>query len=511
MKVSFAAAELPKEATLVLLAAAGEKEGPASLGKEAAALDKAADGGLSRAMEIANFKGEKSSFLDLVAPAGVAVRRILIAGIGDPKKAAGDALVALGGAIAGHLSGLKIETAAVRLDSFPGMTSDQATLGASLALGARLRAYRFDRYKSKKKPDTPAFPTGITFQCADPAAAKSAYAPQEGVADGVILARDLVNEPANVLYPASFAKRLKKLEKIGIKVEVLDRKALTKIGMGALLSVGLGSRRGARVVVMRWSGGADKAAPLVFVGKGVTFDTGGISLKPPANMGDMKGDMAGAACVSGLMHTLAARKAKINAIGIVGLVENMPDGRATRPGDVVTSLSGQTIEVLNTDAEGRLVLADLLTYARSEFKPKAMINLATLTGAIVIALGNRHAGIFSNDDQLCDQLSKAGAATDEKVWRLPLDKAYDKLMDSKVADMKNTGGRSAGSITAAQFLQRFVEDTPWVHIDIAGVALDSPKTAISRGWTSGFGVRLLNQLVADNFETAPAAKTSAKG
>ncbi|MHA1523211.1 MAG: leucyl aminopeptidase [Alphaproteobacteria bacterium] len=500
MKVSFTTHELPKKATLILLAGAGEKKSPPVLGKEAAALDEAAKGGLTRAMEIAQFKAAHGTFLDLVAPAGLAVGRILIAGIGAPKKAVGEELVALGGAIAGQLSGLKIGEAAVRLDTFSGLAADPAELGAALALGARLRAYRFDHYKSKKPTDDRPPVIKIAFQCADPAGAKRAYEPLASVADGVIFARDLVNEPANVLYPASFAKRLKKLEKFGIKVEILDRKALRKIGMGALLSVGLGSRRGARVVVMRWSGGADKAKPLVFVGKGVTFDTGGISLKPPANMGDMKGDMAGAACVGGLMHALAARKAKINAIGIVGLVENMPDGRATRPGDVVTSLSGQTIEVLNTDAEGRLVLADILTYARTQFKPRAMIDLATLTGAIVIALGNRHAGIFSNDDKLCEQLSKAGTATSEKVWRLPLDAAYDKLMDSKVADMKNTGGRSAGSITAAQFLQRFVEDTPWVHIDIAGVALDSPKTAISQGWTSGFGVRLLNQLVADNFE-----------
>lgn len=508
MKVSFTAINIADRATLVVLAAPGGDDEPPILGKQGAALDETGSGAITRAMNTARFKAAHGTFMELLTPAGLAVDRILVAGIGAPEKAGTCELVALGGAIAGRLEALKIESAAVRVETFDGLAATPAALAAALALGARLRAYRFDRYKSKKPSDPAAPLADIAFQCADPKAAASFYAAHDSIADGVILARDLVNEPANVLYPASFAKRLAKLTKLGVKVEILDRKALQEIGMGALLSVSQGSRRGPRVVVMHWAGSdaANQKKPLAFIGKGVTFDTGGISLKPPANMGDMKGDMAGAACVAGLMHTLAARQARVNAVGIVGLVENMPDGRATRPGDVVTSLSGQTIEVLNTDAEGRLVLADLLTYTRTRFEPAAMIDLATLTGAIVIALGNRHAGIFSNNDKLCGQLSQAGKATDEMVWRLPLDEAYDKLMDSKVADMKNTGGRSAGSISAAQFLQRFVEDCPWVHIDIAGVALDSPKTAISRGWTSGFGVRLLNQMVADHYETPAGEK-----
>ena len=274
---------------------------------------------------------------------------------------------------------------------------------------------------------------------------------------------------------------------------------MKKLGMRALLGVNQGSRREARVVVMRWNGGKRDAAPLCFIGKGVCFDTGGISIKPAAGMEDMKGDMAGAACVVGLMHALAARKARVNAVGIIGLVENMPDGNAQRPGDIVTSMSGQTIEVINTDAEGRLVLADVIWYAR-KFKPKFMVDLATLTGAIIVALGHEHAGLFSNDDKLADRITKAGLSTAERVWRMPLDPDYDKQIDSKFADVKNTGGRMGGAITAAQFIQRFVDKTPWAHLDIEGAALGSPQTEINRSWSSGFGVRLLDRLVEDYYE-----------
>jgi leucyl aminopeptidase len=281
---------------------------------------------------------------------------------------------------------------------------------------------------------------------------------------------------------------------------VLGERQLRGLKMNALLGVGQGSERESQVVVMRWNGGKAGAAPLGFIGKGVCFDTGGISIKPAASMEDMKGDMAGAACVVGLMHALAARKAKVNALGIIGLVENMPDGNAQRPGDIVTSMSGQTIEIINTDAEGRLVLGDVLHYANTRFKPAFMIDLATLTGAIMVALGQDHAGMFSNNDQLVERLQKAGEATGEKVWRMPLGPEYDKLIDSKFADMKNTGGRNAGSITAAQFLQRFVGKTPWVHLDIAGTGFSSPQSEVSRGWASGWGVRLLDRLVSDNYE-----------
>jgi leucyl aminopeptidase len=286
----------------------------------------------------------------------------------------------------------------------------------------------------------------------------------------------------------------------GVKVEILDEGDMRKLGMRALLGVAQGSSRPPRLAVMRWNGGRPKEVPVAFVGKGVVFDSGGISIKPAANMEDMKGDMAGAAAVVGLMHALAGRKAKVNAVGVIGLVENMPSGTAQRPGDIVEAKTGRTIEIINTDAEGRLVLADVLHYVNKRFKPKFMVNLATLTGAIIVALGQEYAGLFSNDDKLSERLAKAGEATGERVWRMPLAPEYDKIIDSKFADVKNSGGRSAGSITAAQFLQRFVNKTPWAHLDIAGTALGSPQTDINKSWSSGWGVRLLDHLVEDYYE-----------
>jgi leucyl aminopeptidase len=376
---------------------------------------------------------------------------------------------------------------------------DQA---AEIALGTQLRAYVFDRYKTKRREgeEAPAKPQ-ITIAVSNTAAAKKAWDSYSGpVADGVIMARDLINEPANVLFPEEFARRTAVLKKLGISVEVLDVAAMKKLGMNALLGVGQGSRKDSRVVIMRWNGGKKNDAPVAFIGKGVTFDTGGISIKPAAGMEDMKGDMAGAACVVGLMHALAARKAKVNAVGAIGVVENMPDGNAQRPGDIVKTMNGQTIEIINTDAEGRLVLADVLHYVNTRHKPRFMIDLATLTGAIIVALGQEYAGMFGNDDRLCDRLTKAGQATMERVWRMPLGPEYDKQIDSKFADMKNTGGRFGGSITAAQLLARFVDKTPWVHLDIAGTALGSPQNDINKSWSSGWGVRLLNQLVSDHYE-----------
>jgi len=304
-----------------------------------------------------------------------------------------------------------------------------------------------------------------------------------------------------VLYPEEFARRAAKLRKLGVEVQILDVRAMTKLGMGALLGVAQGSARPGRAVIMRWNGGKRGDRPVAFVGKGVCFDTGGISIKPAGGMEDMKGDMAGAACVTGLMHALTARKARVNAVGLIGLVENMPDGKAQRPGDIVKSMSGQTIEIINTDAEGRLVLGDVIWYAAQRFKPKFMIDLATLTGAIIVALGHEYAGMFVNNDQLAERLTKAGEETGELVWRMPLSKEYDKLIDSKFADMKNTGGRMGGAITAAQFIKRFVDDkTPWAHLDIAGTGFDSRQNEINKSWGSGWGVRLLDQLVADHFE-----------
>ena len=451
-------------------------------------------GQIERAMKVADFDGASSAMLEIPAPAGLKVERLLLAGAG---KADGlDALhtECLGGRICAKLTGLKIASAAIWAGGFEGMPLQPADYAARLASGLVLRNYDFARYHTAKDKK-PKVMTSATLVSGQARAAAAAFKPLHSLAEAVHMARDLVNEPGNVLYPESFAGRVKKLEDLGLEVDILDEKQLRKMGFGALLAVAQGSANPPRVAVMKWSGGKPEEAPLAFIGKGVTFDSGGISIKPSAGMEDMKGDMGGAAAVTGLMRALAARKARVNAVGIIGLVENMPDGRAQRPGDVVTSLSGQTIAVLNTDAEGRMVLADCLTYARETFKPALMINLATLTGAILVALGKEYAGMFSNDDELAGALGKAGEATGEKVWRMPLGKAYDKLIDHDVADMKNTGGRNAGSITAAQFLKRYVGETPWTHLDVAGTAMAAEKTDINASWGSGWGVRLLDEFV----------------
>jgi leucyl aminopeptidase len=340
----------------------------------------------------------------------------------------------------------------------------------------------------------------VAVLLADHSAAKKAFADLDKLADGVVYARDLVTEPGNVLNPETYADRLKDLEKSGLEVEVLTLKDLKKLGMGALIGVGQGSKSESRVVVLRWNGGKDGAAPVAFVGKGVTFDSGGLSLKTAKGMEDMKWDMGGSAAVVGTLLALAGRKAKVNAVGVVGLVENMPSSTAQRPGDVVTSMSGQTIEVLNTDAEGRLVLADILWYTQDRFKPVAMINLATLTGAIIIALGHEHAGLFSNNDALAEAILAAGSATGETLWRMPLGEAYDALLKSPIADMKNIGDGGAGSAVAAVFLQRFVNDVPWAHLDIAGVAWANKDKGVVPKGASGWGVRLLDQLVKSRYE-----------
>ncbi|WP_043878819.1 leucyl aminopeptidase [Azorhizobium caulinodans] len=469
-----------------------------NFGREAQKLLKPALGQIKRAFEADRFKGKLGGALELIAPEGLDVARLIVLGTGKAGELKPTDFLRLGGIAAGKIPGGS--TAATLLADLPG-AKFAPEAAAEIALGARLRSYVFDRYKTRKKEgDTDPVTLTLTLLVPDAAAAVRAWTPREAVGDGVLLARDLVNEPANVLDPPEFARRATELSAVGVDVEVLDDAALSRIGMRALLGVGQGSIKESRVVVMRWNGGKPGEAPVAFIGKGVTFDTGGISIKPAAGMEDMKGDMGGAACVTGLMHALAARKAKVNAVGVIGIVENMPDGAAQRPGDIVTSLSGQTIEIINTDAEGRLVLADVLWYTKDRFKPKFMVDLATLTGAIMVALGTENAGLFSNDDTLSTQLAAAGAATGEKVWRMPLSPEYDKLIDSKFADMKNTGGRNGGSITAAQFLQRFVDKTPWAHLDIAGTAMASPASDINKSWGAGWGVRLLDQLVRDNYE-----------
>src|SRR2546429_1663953 len=451
-----------------------------------------------RAADTNQFKGKSGSTLDILAPEGLKASRLIVAGAGKLSAIKDNDFLKLGGAAAGKLrAGNGTVTIMAELPT-GAMTPDQA---AAVASGIRLRAYKFDRYKTKKKDgEEVALKGDVSLAVDDVAAARKAFAPDAQIVDGVIMARELVNEPPNVLYPAEFARRASQLRKLGVDVEVLDVKAMTKLGMGALLGVAQGSTRPGRVVIMRWNGARRGDQPVAFVGKGVCFDTGGISIKPAGSMEDMKGDMGGAACVVGLMYALAARKAKANAVGAIGLVENMPDGNAQRPGDIVTSMSGQTIEIINTDAEGRLVLADVLWYVAKKFKPKFMVDLATLTGATMLALGTEYAGMFSNNDELAERLSKIGTETGERVWRMPPGAEYDKLIDLQFADLKETGRRHGGSITAAQFLQRFVDSTPWAHLDVAGTAMGAPKTDINHSWGSGYGVRLLDRLVAEYYE-----------
>ena len=450
------------------------------------------------AAKASSFRGAQRTALDILAPAGLDVSRLLVVGVAPGKDNAPLDYITLGGFTFGKLTGAKRVEIAFEAPS--GTWDDPAA--ADFALGLRLRGYRFDKYKTRKKDseegaETPDF----VIASNDATAARLAGQERFAIADGVELARNLVNEPPNVLFPVEFADRTKALEKLGIVVETLDEKAMGKLGMNALLAVGRGSARDSRLVTMRWNGARSKRTkPIAIVGKGVCFDSGGISIKPSAGMEDMKGDMGGAACVVGLMHTLAARKAKVNVVGVIGLVENMPDGDAIRPGDIITSMSGQTIEIVNTDAEGRLVLADAIWYTQETYSPRAIIDLATLTGAIIVALGADVAGLFSNNDELAQRLAAASESSGEKVWRMPLGAAYDKMIDSRFADMKNTGGRHGGAITAAQFILRFVKDTPWAHIDVAGTAMGSAPSDINQSWGSGWGVRLLNRLIADSYE-----------
>lgn len=367
---------------------------------------------------------------------------------------------------------------------------------AEIALGLALRGYRFDTHKSEESDPIGA----VTFMVSKPEEVAKSAAPMAAVAEGVFFTRDLTNEPANVLTTEDFAARLAAMAELGLEVEILEEADLARLGMRTLLSVGQGSDSPSKVVVMSWNGGGSEA-PFALVGKGVVFDTGGISIKPAAGMEDMTMDMGGAGVVAGVMRTLALRKAKANVVGLVGLVENMPSGNATRPGDVVKSMKGDTVEIINTDAEGRLVLADVLWYAQERFKPVGMINLATLTGAILVALGHENAGLFSNSDELSDAFLKAAKAEGEGAWRMPMGPAYDALLKSRIADMKNVGGRMAGSITAAQFLQRFVkQDVPWAHLDIAGTASVKKETALAPAGATGWGVMALNRLIADNYE-----------
>lgn len=499
LDVKFGKIKAPAKGVVVVLSEKNLKLSPT-----AQAYDEQTGGQITSAAKFAKFSAKKKSFLSVLSPANTGVGRLIVLGIGDANLNSTEDWLAMGGALRGQLKPQEAADAVVIIDNEDQDLIDPDQI-AQLGLGLFLRSYKFEKHKTKSKH------TGdqgakqelkkVTIQCPVPTKTRSRYEQAKALGEGVFIARDLVNEPSNILDPKEFAARAKALEAVGVEVEILDEKALTKLGAGALLAVGRGSAKPSYLAVMKWYGARSKRTkPIAFVGKGVTFDSGGISIKPSGGMEDMKGDMGGAACVVGLMHALASRKAKANVIGVIGLVENMVGPDAYRPGDVLTSMSGQTIEVLNTDAEGRLVLADALWYTQDKYKPTIMIDLATLTGAILVALGKEYAGLFSNDDTLAEQISAAGTATGEKVWRLPLGPKFDKMIDSKNADMKNIGGRYAGSTTAAQFLQRFVNGTAWAHLDIAGTAMASLSSDINQSWGSGYGVRLLDRFVQENYE-----------
>jgi len=464
------------------------------LPKAAEALDTETGGLLSEALTAGRFSGKTGQQAFVVLPKGAGAKRALLVGAGKAKGRDDRTLERIGGTIYKAQANSGFKSLA--------LTVDDADEAARIALGAKLAAYRFDDYRTTLKPEDKPSLTAMSFVTSDTKAARASFKPLDAGADGTYLARDLVNMPPNDLYPGTYAEKIEELAEHGLEIEILGEKELAKLGMNSMLGVGQGSVKESKLGIMRWMGGKKGEAPVALVGKGVCFDTGGISLKPGAGMEDMRGDMGGSAAVVGAMLSLAKRKAKANVVGLVGLVENMPDGDAIRPGDILKSASGQTIEVQNTDAEGRLVLCDVLWYAQETYKPTAIVDLATLTGAIVIGLGHHHAGLFTNDDGLSDQLSKAGLTEGERVWRLPLGPEYDKQLKSKFADMRNIGGRAAGSITAAQFLQRFInEGQTWAHLDIAGVAwVEGEKAPTDPSWASGFGPRLLDRWIADNYE-----------
>ena len=495
MQISFTRSAPPKTGSAVLPVF---EEGPRA--GAYAALDATASGAISRAVEAAAFTGKRDQVLEILAPANLSLTRVILVGAGKAGEFGPLEAERLGGAAIARLLGAREKAAAFLLDGFDAPNLDEHETAARVALAAKLRAYRFDKYRTRLEKDQKPQLARVSIHTAS-TRAKSLFADFEKVAEGVFFTRDLVSEPPNVLYPESFAERCRELESLGVKVTILGEAQMKKLGMGALLGVGQGSIRESKLVALEWMGGKKGEAPVAFVGKGVTFDTGGISLKPGPGMEDMKWDMGGAGAVAGAIMALAGRKAKANVVGVLGLVENMPDGNAQRPGDIVKSMSGQTIEILNTDAEGRLVLADAIWWTQETYKPKAVIDLATLTGAIIISLGHEFAGLFSTDDKLAAQLAEAGAATGEKLWRMPLAKSHDEAIKSDVADMKNIGGRDAGSSTAAAFIARFVKNGgSWAHLDIAGTAWTSKDLPTVPKGGAGFGVRLLDQWVRANLE-----------
>ncbi|MCE2492505.1 MAG: leucyl aminopeptidase [Alphaproteobacteria bacterium] len=500
MRISFANISSSRRGALVVTATVDSE-----LSRTGTAVDKSMGGAIQKAMGSGRFSGKKGQVLEFPAPAGLKSSRVLVVGLGKAADVAALTMEAAGGTVVGRLAISGETEVAAAIDPIKGSKISAAEAAARFAYGANLGSYRFDRYRTKLEDDKKPSLGSVVVMSRDAAGAKKAYMPLDRIASGVYVTRDLVSEPANVKYAETIAADARGLRKLGVKVEVLGERRMQQMGMGALLGVNQGSEREAKLLVMQWNGAPQRAGqrPVAFIGKGVTFDTGGISIKPSGGMEDMKWDMAGAGAVIGVMHALAARKARANVVGVCGLVENMPSGTAQRPGDVVKSMSGQTVEVINTDAEGRLVLADALWYTQKRFRPQAMIDLATLTGAIIVSLGHVHAGLFSDNDELANTLTEAGKAEGETVWRLPIGDQYDKDINSDIADMKNVGaGRAAGSITAAQFLKRFANNVPWAHLDIAGMAWSNKaRPTVPKGGT-GFGVRLLDRWVADNHEVA---------
>jgi leucyl aminopeptidase len=464
-------------------------------------LDEQAGGALTRALGAGRFTGAKNQTLTILGQAGN-VARLLLLGVGKPRELDARTAEGLGGVIAAEANAAGHKAVTVVVDPVRGSRLSPGQIAAHVALGVQLRNYRFDKYKTKDKPEQKLSLEQLTVVLSGPAEARRVHEKLAPTIDAVFFTRDLVSEPANVLFPAEFARRARALTKLGVKIEILGEAEMKKLGMGTLLGVGQGSDRESQLLVMRWMHGPKSQKPVALIGKGVCFDTGGISLKPAQGMEDMKWDMGGAGAVTGAMRLLAGRKARANVVGVCALVENMPDGKAQRPGDVVKSMSGQTVEVINTDAEGRLILCDAMWYAQEKFKPQAMVELSTLTGAIIVSLGHERAGLFSNNKQLSDKLRTSGSQVGEKLWRMPLGPNYDKLIDSDIADMKNvSNGRDGGSITAAQFLQRFVQqDVAWAHLDIAGMAWSTKGNNTTPKGATAFGVRLLDRLIADHYE-----------
>ena len=488
MKVSFVNKLSEKKETLVIVSDRSSMPKIAGLGQKTL-------NSINLAIKNENFKFNKLQTLEIISSDKLGYSKIIIIGLGE------DQSISLreSDLIGGKITQLNSKTNSnIDVLVSKNISNDESML--RIGYGSILATYKFDKYKSKKSKTNFSKTIKLVSNKNSQSLSKK-FNHNKSIAEGVFLARDLVNEPSNILNPEDYAKRIKGLSKYGLKVEVLNEVKMKKLGMDSLLGVGRGSQYDSQLVIIKWDGlKTKKTKPLCFVGKGVCFDSGGISLKPGNKMEEMIGDMGGSAAVVGLMKSLALRKAKANVVGIVGLVENMPDGTAQKPGDIVNTMSGQTIEIQNTDAEGRLVLADALWYAQDRFKPEFMIDLATLTGAIVMSLGNKMAGIFSNNDSLSDKLFIAGEESGDLVWRLPLSSSYDKMINSQFADMKNIGMGGAGSITAAQFLKRFVNKVPWVHVDIAGTATGMEKNSINTSWATGFGVHLLDTLVSKFYE-----------